>query len=248
MRRGFTLMELLIVITIIMVLMGLVFPAVTMIKNQANAVKCGNNLRQIALAMEVYRQNHDDVFPGALYDLLADGMDPKSFLCPFDHYHGTSSTMGRPTPWTDYTRLYDAHPPNVPAATHTPCSYCYEASGWCDPSICTSGDISYFWRDFVTATPPVTLPTTGSVSWGLGKQHQQKFGNLKTPGVAGIFGNSFTPDLVPVVRCYWHNTWPDYAPPGQDINLPRKVNNVMLGFNVAWSIPWWELTVDPALR
>ena len=64
MRRGFTLMELLIVITIIMVLMGLVFPAVNMVRKQANTVKCSSNMRQIALAIEVYRQNHDDGFPG----------------------------------------------------------------------------------------------------------------------------------------------------------------------------------------
>jgi prepilin-type N-terminal cleavage/methylation domain-containing protein len=247
MRRGFTLMELLIVITIIMVLMGLVFPAVNMVKKQANAVKCSNNLRQIALALEVYRQNHDDTFPGTLRELLADGFDPKCFICPFDENHGASNTMGRPAAWTDYSRLWDPHTPSTPAGVTTPCSYCFEASGWCDATLCTgpptlNSDISYFWRD------QTTLPPTGTVSWGLGKQHQQKFGNLATPGVAHVFGAPFTPDLVPVVRCYWHNKWPDFAPPGQDVNLPKKVNNVMLGFNVGWNIPWWELTVDPALR
>jgi prepilin-type N-terminal cleavage/methylation domain-containing protein/prepilin-type processing-associated H-X9-DG protein len=56
--RGFTLIELLVVIAIIGVLVGLLLPAVQAAREAARRAQCGNNLRQIGLAVHNY---HDAI-------------------------------------------------------------------------------------------------------------------------------------------------------------------------------------------
>jgi prepilin-type processing-associated H-X9-DG protein/prepilin-type N-terminal cleavage/methylation domain-containing protein len=64
-RTAFTLVELLVVIGILAILMGILVPALTKTREQANAIKCSANLRSIGQAVQAYVYANDGYFaPG----------------------------------------------------------------------------------------------------------------------------------------------------------------------------------------
>jgi prepilin-type processing-associated H-X9-DG protein/prepilin-type N-terminal cleavage/methylation domain-containing protein len=92
-RRAFTLIELLVVVAIIMVLAGLLLPALGSAKAKARQASCMNNLRQLGQALHMYAGDWNDTLPGPT-------ADPNDAACWFYAIgpHLSCATSGSPTP------------------------------------------------------------------------------------------------------------------------------------------------------
>jgi len=91
-RRGFTLVELVVVIAIIAALTAIVLPVVSRVRENGRRATCKSNMRQIGLALQMYRQDWD-------------GVDPDKGM-PLSHWQ-----MGLPYDYTPLVKDYGAARP-----------------------------------------------------------------------------------------------------------------------------------------
>ncbi|MCK6457018.1 MAG: type II secretion system GspH family protein [Phycisphaerae bacterium] len=111
-RRGFTLIEILVVISIITILLGILLPSLSAARVRATQTACANSLRQTGLAIRSYLDSSNDVFPYASFMPSVDPFpltdqaiyiaevllphaagDPSVFECPADR-----GDIARPAP------------------------------------------------------------------------------------------------------------------------------------------------------
>lgn len=93
-RYGFTLIELLVVIAIIGVLAGILLPALSTARERARRTTCMNNLRQFAMAYEMYAEDFHEVFPINEYAVAGTKKEDKSI---YPHYINTPKTFWCPS-------------------------------------------------------------------------------------------------------------------------------------------------------
>jgi prepilin-type N-terminal cleavage/methylation domain-containing protein/prepilin-type processing-associated H-X9-DG protein len=114
-RRGFTLVELLVVMAIIAILISLLLPAVQKVREAAARTQCMNNLKQICLATIDCADTHRGKMPAGICSY------------PNSHWTADNNHMGSVffhiLPWLEQNPLYEN-----PAAVTPPCS------NWSDPN------------------------------------------------------------------------------------------------------------------
>jgi len=67
MRKGFTLIELLVVIAIIAILAAILFPVFARAREKARQASCLNNVKELALAVQMYAQDYDEMLNPSYY-------------------------------------------------------------------------------------------------------------------------------------------------------------------------------------
>lgn len=93
-RRGFTLVELLVVIGIIAVLIGILLPALQRAREAANITKCTSNLRTIGQGLYLYLSENKQTFPAAYMYASSNG-GPQPTSPDFGYIHWTSYIYGQ---------------------------------------------------------------------------------------------------------------------------------------------------------
>lgn len=159
-RLGFTLIELLVVIAIIAILAGMLLPALSRAKTQAQSALCLNNLKQISLATFLYADDNDDHVPYAWwYNAAHDSADSNNFQTLLIPYVAKLKfTSGTTTETSDFAKNVFRCPARI-KENHWRAYKNY-------PGFANPWKISYAMSQFtlVSYPPQVTSPRTVKLS------------------------------------------------------------------------------------
>lgn len=142
-RNGFTLVELLIVVSIIVILMALLLPALRSAKAQTHKIACSGNLKQFGIANISYAQDNND-WPPISY---TDGQLWDYQLMPYINYPQNIAEADSKSGYSIF---------HCPGATPSPVYKGYRSLGYSYNRFLSCGNSSYvsYWSRFSRLETP----------------------------------------------------------------------------------------------
>lgn len=185
MKRGFTLVELLICMAVIALLVGLLVPALAGARDAARAVACQSNLRQIGAGWALYAGAYSDrAMPLAYWSVQDIGTGPQVF------WWGTHGTATTPV---DYSRGFiapylDANL-SMRSALECPCQPwgSYRPQGPSKTITSTYGYNGYY-------LSPAKTPGWGEA---IGFRPWRRLGDIQQPADLFVFADALLPSGSP---------------------------------------------------
>ena len=260
--RGVTLTEIVILLSIILLVMGIGITGYSFMVEQSNRAECTNNLTQIQLAIEQYRQSHNRKNPKWLSELVREGFLTRD-LIP----NGIAVTEFKALPESD--KLYSKKP-NFSKLFLCPSDVSDGMHGG-KPDIEGSSANQYRETDHHTKSDPKSrisddlitpcsylyeLNGSECVWWDgyLYDNGSDMEATLDTDRNGEISwqeakhyqlndgdefngGKSYPKNRFPIVRCFWHI---------EDIDSQddEDVLNMSEGGNIYWTTVKWEKTAN----
>jgi prepilin-type N-terminal cleavage/methylation domain-containing protein/prepilin-type processing-associated H-X9-DG protein len=170
MRRAFTLIELLVVIAIIAILAAILFPVFAQARDKARAASCLSNVRQIGLAMAMYRSDYDEIYPR--FGALSTSWGPDLIGGVNSPLPAGTKLSGLLSPYIKANPLFNCPSGARPTATSAAIGYFYsdlaaghneaEFAGPAATVVLTDGTPAYGYMYFRN------LPTSGVARFGMG--------------------------------------------------------------------------------
>lgn len=192
-----------VVIAIISILMTMITTVVTDGRRQARQTDCKSNLRQMGIAILVYRGEHNNANPPWLSNLYPEYLDDlRGFVCKSDHNRGMGTIRPKDLPGeTDPNKFSEVIDNDFGVhSRHSDQNTDVKAN-------------SYFY-EFNAAECPWSIPEkydldgeTGSTKWWEFKEDQMRYGDKanKAKGDDRTKPVPYSQSKLPIVRCYHHH-------------------------------------------
>jgi prepilin-type N-terminal cleavage/methylation domain-containing protein/prepilin-type processing-associated H-X9-DG protein len=258
--RGFTLVELLVVVAIIIIIAALLFPVFSQVREKARQTRCINNLKQISLAMSMYTDDYDGVLPRDVtrYGDLSAG--------PCGAWNPNRRLEAKLAPYIRSTEVFACPSAGTPPVTWDDAHAACARDEWAYPDfLCFRGDptrgkpLSYGWnyRAFLlNVSPPSSGCDAPGISLAAVVSPESK---LMIADSRSSFIDSFNlafanyPGASAAFAGNVDQFWPEFARgsgpaivPGRDARHQMGQNAAFFDGHVRW-LPFQKLT-GPSTR